>query len=106
MWPRLSRQFLFARAAVVLMTPNRKRAWIRGCSTYRAVVQYANGLFASRRMRQLQSRMRAHRAGGGSEAGGEDLRRLAGSIGVYGALVFGTWFITVSVYNVCVNMLS
>ena len=57
-------------------------------------------------MRQLQSRMRAHRAGGGSEAGGEDLRRLAGSIGVYGALVFGTWFITVSVYNVCVNMLS
>jgi hypothetical protein len=39
---------------------------------YRAVVQYASDLFVNRWIQQAQSRMRARRAGGGSEeAGGE-----------------------------------
>jgi hypothetical protein len=60
---------------LILLPSTRKRASIRGCSMYRAVVQYASDLFVSRWIQQAQNRMRARRAGDGSEeAGGEDPR--------------------------------
>jgi hypothetical protein len=90
---------------------SRKRASIRGCSMYRAAVQYVSDPFANRQIRQAQNRKRALRAGGGSEeAGGEDPRDRWTNYQLNGftlwcacysvGLVF-TWCLLCTMYNMC-----
>jgi hypothetical protein len=78
---------------------------------YQAAVQYVSDLFANRQMRQLQSRRRAQRAGGGSEeaAGGEGPRDRGWLIGfTLWWLLIGLgfkWYVLGTLYNRCKYML-